>query len=126
MDVLDVLEAEALQVVLYAVDAVVLVMAVVTLLAPEHVVNRVKVDAMVHVQVTAEELVEAGVQEVVRMDAQVHVKAVLAVVDALDVELVVKELAEETAEVLKPELVNHALEIVIQDAKDAMDVQELV
>ena len=81
---------------------------------------------MVHVQVTAEELVEAGVQEVVRMDAQVHVKAVLAVVDALDVELVVKELAEETAEVLKPELVNHALEIVIQDAKDAMDVQELV
>lgn len=111
---------------MYAMDAVVLVMAVVTLLAPEHVVNRVKEDAMVHVQVTAEELVEAGVQVAVLMDAQVHVKAVLAVVDAMDVELVVKELAEETAEVLKPELVSHALEIVIPDVKDAMDAQELV
>ena len=126
MDVLDVLEAEALQVVLYAVDAVVLVMAVVTLLVPEHVVNRVKVDASPSVLVDVLLHVPMDVQVAVLMDAQVHVKAVLAVVDAMDAEVVVKELAEETAEVLKPELVSHVLEIVIQDAKDAMDVQELV
>lgn len=126
MDVLDVLEAEALQVVLYAVDAVVLVMAVVTLLAPEHVVNRAKVDASPSVLVDVLLHVPMDVQMAVLMDAQVHVKAVPDAEDVMVAEPVVKELVEETAEVLKLELVNHALEIVIQDAKDAMDVQELV